>query len=63
MRFKIEEALMDTPVVLLHGARQVGKTTLAKSFESRAYFTLDNATTLAAAKNDPTGFIRGLPEK
>jgi uncharacterized protein len=63
MRFKIEEALTDTPVVLLHGARQVGKTTLAKSFERREYFTLDNATTLAAAKNDPTGFVRGLPDQ
>jgi uncharacterized protein len=63
MRPKIEEALMDTPVVLLHGARQVGKTTLAKNFEDREYYTLDNATTLAAAKSDPTGFIHGLSEK
>lgn len=63
MRLKIEEALTDTPVILLHGARQVGKTTLAKSFENREYYTLDNNTTLTAAKNDPTGFIRGLPEQ
>ncbi len=61
VRPKIEEALTDTPVVLLHGARQVGKTTLARSFENREYFTLDNATTLAAARTDPTGFIQGLP--
>ncbi len=61
MRPQIEESLLDTPVVLLHGARQVGKTTLAKSFPDRLYSTLDNATTLAAARSDPTGFIAGLP--
>ena len=61
MRPQIEESLLDTPVVLLHGARQVGKTTLVKSFPDRLYLTLDNATTLAAARSDPSGFIAGLP--
>ena len=61
MRPQLEESLSDTPVVLLHGARQVGKTTLAKSFPDRSYLTLDNATTLAAARSDPSGFIAGLP--
>jgi predicted AAA+ superfamily ATPase len=28
--------------------------------EERIYFSLDNATTLAAALRDPTGFIRGI---
>jgi predicted AAA+ superfamily ATPase len=47
---------------LLTGPRQAGKTTLARSLadERRAYVTLDNATTLAAAKADPTGFVRNL---
>jgi predicted AAA+ superfamily ATPase len=59
----LQEALSDRPVVLLNGARQVGKSTLAQSLvgEPRAqYLTLDDATVLAAATNDPTGFIAGL---
>jgi uncharacterized protein len=57
------EALSDRPVVLLNGARQVGKSTLAQGLigeQSAQYFTLDDATVLAAATNDPTGFIAGL---
>jgi predicted AAA+ superfamily ATPase len=59
---RIERALADTRVVLLAGPRQAGKTTLAQSLAGpdRAYFTLDNATTLAAARADPTGFVRSL---
>ena len=57
-------ALGDTPVVALHGARQTGKSTLAKSIADSlhpaAYFTLDDAPVLAAATDDPTSFIAGL---
>ena len=57
-------ALGDTPVVLLHGARQVGKSTLAQEIASgqhpARYLTLDDAAVLAAAKGDPAGFISGL---
>lgn len=60
----IIEALTDTPVVMLNGARQTGKSTLAKSLISDQrigrYITLDDATALAAAKHDPAGFISGL---
>jgi predicted AAA+ superfamily ATPase len=61
---RILEALTDTRVVLLAGPRQAGKTTLARSLaeEGRAYLTLDDATTLAAAKADPAGLIRGLDQ-
>ena len=63
---KIVEALADTPVVMLNGARQTGKSTLAKSLigakQIEHYVTLDDATALAAAKHDPTGFISGLGE-
>jgi len=62
----IIEALSDTPVVMLNGARQTGKSTLAKSLISEnhmgRYVTLDDATSLAAAKHDPAGFISGLGE-
>ena len=59
----IHSALADTPVVLLNGARQTGKTTLARSMGEKTgaeYFTLDDAATLALAASDPVGFIRNL---
>jgi hypothetical protein len=57
-------SLKDSPVVFIQGARQTGKSTLAKSlsehgFPSR-YLTLDDAVTLSAAQGDPQGFIAGL---
>jgi predicted AAA+ superfamily ATPase len=59
---RVQEALTDTRAVLLVGPRQAGKTTLAQSLadDVRVYLTLDNATTLAAARGDPTGFVRNL---
>jgi len=59
---RIRDNLSDTRVVLLSGPRQAGKTTLVKKVAEAGarYFTLDDANTLAAAKNDPTGFVRGL---
>ena len=57
-------ALADTPVVLINGARQTGKTTLARMVAARTgaqYFTFDDAATLALAAGDPAGFIRDLP--
>ncbi len=60
----ILEALSDTPAVFITGARQAGKSTLAKSLAkhgfSAEYYTLDNQGTLAAVANDPQGFIAGL---
>src|SRR5688572_25316670 len=57
-------AVGDTPVVLIHGARQVGKTTLARQVAERQhparYLTLDDATVLAAARTDAEGFLAGL---
>lgn len=59
-------ALADTPVVLLNGARQTGKSTLVQNLEytqhSAQYFNLDDAGILSAARADPIGFIRGLPK-
>lgn len=59
---EVRAALRDTPVVLIQGARQTGKTTLVRSLDSggRTYLSLDEAATLAAARSDPAGFINGL---
>jgi predicted AAA+ superfamily ATPase len=55
---RLEESLADTPVVLLKGARQVGKSTLVQMLVSEdQYLTLDDATLLAAAQTDPVAFI------
>lgn len=58
------EALSDTPVVLIVGPRRAGKTTLVKKMATpgRTYITLDDQTALEAARNDPAGFIRGLDQ-
>jgi predicted AAA+ superfamily ATPase len=49
-------------VVFLRGARQVGKTTLAQRVgRSRvAYRSFDDLDVLAAARQDPIGFVAGL---
>ncbi|MGF6175484.1 ATP-binding protein [Ensifer sp. 4252] len=59
---RINDAMLDTRVVLIVGPRQSGKTTLAKKMASAEmeYYTLDNATTLEAARQDPVGFVRGM---
>ncbi len=58
------EALADTPVVLLNGARQTGKSTLAQQVTMREhpapYLSLDDAATLSAARADPPGFLAGI---
>ena len=59
------EALEDTPVILIHGSRQCGKTTLAQSSCLELgyhYISFDNDSQLQAAKADPIGFIHSLPE-
>ncbi len=62
---RLLEALADTPVVFLAGARQTGKSTLAQAIARRGhpadYRTLDDLAALAAAKADPEGFIGTLP--
>jgi predicted AAA+ superfamily ATPase len=58
------QALADTPVALVNGARQTGKSTLVQSAElieqGRQYLTFDDPGVLGAAKLDPNGFIAGL---
>ncbi len=57
----VSEALADTRVVLVNGARQSGKSTLtrlaAASRSATVIRLLDDPATLRAARDDPTGFV------
>ncbi len=59
---RIAEALQDTPVVLLAGPRQAGKTTLVRQSATTGmrYLTMDDELTVLSASEDPTGMIRSL---
>ena len=60
---RIAEALLDTPVVLLAGPRQAGKTTLVRHIAAQQglrYLTLDDGLTLLSAREDPVGMVRSL---
>jgi predicted AAA+ superfamily ATPase len=61
VRATVVEALGEARAVCLLGARQVGKSTLARAIAEREhparYLTLDDEATRQAAREDPTGFI------
>ncbi len=58
---RVHEALNDTPVVLINGPRQCGKTTLVQLHgQGIPYFTLDDDNLLSSVRADPVGFIRRL---
>ena len=58
---RLLEALADTPVVILVGGRQTGKSTLVTGLAQQGhpaeYVTLDDPTQLAGARNDPVAFV------
>lgn len=58
----LQEHLRESPAVWIRGARQVGKSTLAKMVagEGRTYITFDDPAALALATADPTSFILDL---
>jgi predicted AAA+ superfamily ATPase len=59
--WRLVEAIADTPVVVLNGARQVGKSTLVKSLAypgTSDIVTLDDLATRSAAGFDPRAFVQ-----
>ena len=65
LKNKLEEALKRSPVLLLTGARQTGKTTLMKEIgkeQGYNYVSFDQSGATLAAHEDPEGFYK-QPEK
>lgn len=65
-RDRLREALTDSPVTLIHGPRQCGKTTLARVVGEPlgyAYLNFDDDVVRESAKEDPAGFVAELPER
>jgi len=67
LRRHMEPILLDSlaasRVVVLHGARQSGKTTLARRVAQQrggSYVTLDDDATLLAAQDDPVAYLSSL---
>ena len=60
---RLDKALTQSPVVLLRGARQTGKSTLVKMIakeKNYSYVSFDDVRVYTAAKNDPISFIADL---
>ncbi|CAA6826186.1 MAG: Unknown protein, partial [uncultured Sulfurovum sp.] len=60
IREDLEEYLKYFPVLLISGARQVGKSTLALNLDIENYITLDDINIYEMVKNDPKAFIENL---
>jgi len=63
---RLIEALEDTPVVLHHGPRQSGKSTLVRAVgeaHGRDHLSFDDDVVREAATSDPVGFVLDLPAR
>lgn len=61
VRRNVEETLADTPITVIQGARQVGKSTLIKELvrdRDARVISLDANAPYNAAKSDPDAFVR-----
>jgi uncharacterized protein len=66
LKTNVLTAASDTPVVMVNGARQTGKSTLMKGLfpgNGPEYVTLDDMSVLALASSGPQAFIESLPER
>ena len=66
LRDRVAEALGDSPVVLIHGPRQCGKTTLARQVGDALGFdccSFDGDVQREAAGSDPVGYVADLPDR
>ncbi len=58
----LTEALADTPVVVVQGPRQCGKSTLVRQICDLPYVTLDDNLALDAALRSPASFLKSYPD-
>ena len=66
IRHAAEAVLSDTPVLVIQGARQVGKSTLAAQIADEhggVMLSMDDNNTFRLAQDDPVGFVEGAPDK
>lgn len=66
LKGNVLDALTDSPVVLIHGPRQCGKTTLARHIGDEngyGYISFDDVVQREAARTDPIGYLASLPER
>lgn len=60
----VRAGLAESPVVLINGARQTGKTTLVRALAAgigkAAYITLDDSAVLGGVAGNPRGYLSGL---
>lgn len=64
--FLLTQAIEYMPIVLIHGPRQCGKTTLAQAIGSPlgyTYHSFDDPKIREAAQDDPMGFIHNLSDR
>lgn len=62
----LSESIEDSPVTLIQGPRQCGKTTLAQLVGEPlgySYFTFDDDAFRTAVLDDPAGFVSDLPDR
>lgn len=63
IKSKLKNGVKNSPVVLLTGARQTGKTTLMRELAEEkkyGYVTFDDLSEAASARQDPMGYIANL---
>jgi uncharacterized protein len=67
LKVELLESVQHSPVALIVGARQTGKSTLAKGLFEPAnrpgYITLDDISALGLAKSSPRAFLLGLDDR
>jgi uncharacterized protein len=62
MTSRFSEALKDTPVLVLQGPRQCGKSTLVQKTCNLPYVTLDDSLALSSALKSPESWLKSFKE-
>ncbi len=60
LKHEVEASLQDSPIVLINGARQVGKTTLAQQLTQGRYISFDDPSQVQLVASSPLAFLQGL---